>query len=133
LASMGRKKDAAGVYNSAIAQLGQWQAVGHDRMLKKQGQIAGCRLRMGDILFQLKDFKGALANYLAAYHKLDAADGAWAIFQIANAYKQMGDQKRAVEFYGRLKTEYPDNYWLEQLSRNDNAAALERKTEVPVP
>ena len=126
LMRLGRKKDAAGVYDSAIAQWGQWPASGQAQKLEKQRQIAGCRLRLGDILFQLKDIKNALANYLAAYHKLDAEDDTWAIFQIANAYKELGDQKTAQEFYNRLKTEYPDNYWLGQMAKNF-------KAEVPIP
>jgi tetratricopeptide (TPR) repeat protein len=126
LARLGRKKEAVGVYEAALAQWGKWQASGQAQKLVKQRQIAGCKLRMGDILFQMKDIKGALANYLEAYHKVDAADDAWAIFQIANAYKELGDQKMALEFYGRLKTEYPDNYWLGQMAKTF-------KAEAPIP
>jgi tetratricopeptide (TPR) repeat protein len=126
LARLGRKKEAVAAYDAALAQWGKWQPSGQAQKLAKQAQIAGCRLRLGDILFQMKDIKGALAQYLAAYHKVEAADDAWAIFQIANAYKELGDQKMAQEFYNRLKTEYPDNYWLGQMAKTF-------KAEAPIP
>jgi tetratricopeptide (TPR) repeat protein len=76
---------------------------------------AEAQLRLADLAYRKKDWKGAMAQYrkFAAQwprHK----ESAWVHYQMANIYKVSGNFESALNEYKRVIDNYPDSYWASQ-------------------
>lgn len=76
---------------------------------------AEVKLRMADLAFRKKDWKGAMAQYRQFAAKWPGhKDAAWVHYQMANIYKTTGNLESALNEYKRVIDNYPDSYWASQ-------------------
>jgi len=76
---------------------------------------AEVKLRMADLAFRKKDWKGAMAQYRQFAAKWPGhKEAAWVHYQMANIYKTTGNLESALNEYKRVIDNYPDSYWASQ-------------------
>jgi tetratricopeptide (TPR) repeat protein len=76
---------------------------------------AEVRLRMADLAYRKKDWKGAMARYREFAAKWPGhKESAWVHYQMANIYKASGNFESALNEYKRVIDNYPDSYWASQ-------------------
>jgi tetratricopeptide (TPR) repeat protein len=73
------------------------------------------QLRLADMSFKKKDWKGAMGQYrdFAAKYA-DHKESAWVHYQMANIYKLTGNFESALNEYKRVIDNYPESYWASQ-------------------
>ncbi len=92
------KKSMAGCKDSSLAEI-----------------CAESQLRLADMAFKKKDWKGAMAQYRAFAAKYpDHKESAWVHYQMANIYKLTNNFESALNEYKRVIDNYPDSYWSSQ-------------------
>ncbi|MCM8813576.1 MAG: tetratricopeptide repeat protein [Candidatus Omnitrophica bacterium] len=90
-----------------------------DEIAVRRAQAAELEAIGGDIYFEQRDFKSALIRYLRAQETVRAgAQAAWLLYQVANAYQQIGEREKSAIFYERLKKEHPEDFWAQQVEWN---------------
>jgi tetratricopeptide (TPR) repeat protein len=73
------------------------------------------QLRLADMAFKKKDWKGAMSQYRAFAAKYpDHKESAWVHYQMANIYKLTNNFESALNEYKRVIDNYPDSYWSSQ-------------------
>jgi tetratricopeptide (TPR) repeat protein len=76
---------------------------------------AEVQLRMADLAYRKKDWKGALAQYRQFAAKWPGhKEAAWVHYQMANVYKATRNFESALNEYKRVIDNYPDSYWASQ-------------------
>jgi tetratricopeptide (TPR) repeat protein len=76
---------------------------------------AEVQLRMADIAFRKKDWKGAMDQYRKfAARWPEHKESAWVHYQMANIYKATRNFESALNEYKRVIDNYPDSYWASQ-------------------
>jgi tetratricopeptide (TPR) repeat protein len=76
---------------------------------------AESHLRLADLTFKKKDWKGALAHYKAFIAKYpEHKESPWVHYQLANIYKVTNNFESALNEYKRVIDNYPDSYWASQ-------------------
>ena len=119
LADEGRSREAVNVYKRAIKSLESREVSSEKARIKKIDGITRGYTYIGDILFEQKEFKQALAYYLRANQvSTKGSDGAWILYQIANSYKELGNYEMAYLFYENTRKDFPDNSWSSQIGWN---------------
>ncbi|RKY37409.1 MAG: hypothetical protein DRP78_01225 [Candidatus Omnitrophota bacterium] len=109
-------KWAVDVYKSGIDAFQKIDSQSVDFM---KSQIANFCADIGDIFFKQDKFNEALIYYLKANGNVtDNQKNIWLLYQLANVYSALGNKEQLSQFYTRLKTEYPDNYWTKQMEWN---------------
>jgi tetratricopeptide (TPR) repeat protein len=76
---------------------------------------AGVQLRLADLAYRKKDWKGAMAQYRKFAAQWPAhKESPWVHYQMANIYKASGNFESALNQYKRVIDNYPDSYWASQ-------------------
>jgi tetratricopeptide (TPR) repeat protein len=76
---------------------------------------AESQLRLADLAFRKKDWKGAMGQYRKfAAQWPRHGESAWVHYQMANIYKVSGNFESALNEYKRVIDNYPDSYWASQ-------------------
>ncbi len=76
---------------------------------------AESQLRLADMTFKKKDWKGAMTQYRQFATKFpEHKESAWVHYQIANIYKLTNNFESALNEYKRVIDNYPDSYWASQ-------------------
>ncbi|MEO6097020.1 MAG: tetratricopeptide repeat protein [Fibrobacteria bacterium] len=80
------------------------------------GQICGeSQLRLADMAFRKKDWKGAMDLYRKFASKYPShRESDWVHYQMANIYKLTNNFESALNEYKRVIDNYPDSYWASQ-------------------
>ncbi len=112
----GALKPAQDIYQNALE--------GYEKIKKSEDdykvQIGEITLGLADILFQKKEFKQSLDNYLKAndLFVVESTKKAWIIYQIGNCYNLLGQSEQAKSYFEKLKTSFPTNFWTKQIDWN---------------
>lgn len=76
---------------------------------------AESQLRIADMTFKKRDWKGAMAQYRQFAAKFpEHKESAWVHYQMANIYKLTNNFESALNEYKRVIDNYPDSYWASQ-------------------
>ncbi len=76
---------------------------------------AESQLRLGDMAYRKKDWKGAMGQYRIFAGKYpNHKESAWVHYQMANIYKATNNFESALNEYKRVIDNYPDSYWASQ-------------------
>ncbi|MDB5051124.1 MAG: tetratricopeptide repeat protein [Fibrobacteres bacterium] len=76
---------------------------------------AESQLRLADMAFRKKDWKGAMNQYRQFAAKYpNHKESAWVHYQMANIYKLTNNFESALNEYKRVIDNYPDSYWASQ-------------------
>ena len=76
---------------------------------------AETRLRLADLAYRKKDWKGAMSLYRQFAAQWPAhKESAWVHYQMANLHKMTGNFESALNEYKRVIDNYPESYWASQ-------------------
>ncbi|MDQ2999632.1 MAG: tetratricopeptide repeat protein [Fibrobacterota bacterium] len=88
------------------------------------------RLRLADMAFRKKDWKGAMDLYRQfAAMQPDHRESAWVQYQMANIYKVTNNFESALNQYKRVIDNYPDSYWASQAKWKREDAIWQKEYE----
>jgi len=67
---------------------------------------------LSDLYYLTQNYKKALNFYLQTIREYpESKDREWCLYQIGNCYRHLKNPKKAKEFYGILKEEFPGSLW----------------------